>query len=511
MTLFLHLLRHDLRAHRILLLVWLAVLALHPLSGLLLQWIDPTMASAYITTAVLVTLARVASIAIIVGVVIQTEGPSSETAFWRTRPVPARVLAAQKLTLVYALFLLLPAAMVLATAIVAGVPAGDLGWMLRQVVVADALFVGACVVAAAATTRPSTTLLTLLLGAIVVWFGSIGITELSRQLGIAGSLSLTGVTAPTLAFTVLSLIALLLAGVAWSLYVVGPAGRVHVTGAAVVIVVVLAFGARVALPGRDARPEDGDAAIRLALDVSRLRVETIEREGVTQVLVSTPSTVSALRGDERAQVWAHDATFRTPDGRTIVARTSRSPGAADFTKTGLDRWPALAVLEPREAEALRGVPLHYTGSFTVEVLRREPLARAVLAPGSRLIGGPYQLRVGALRGGETTGDLTVADVTVLRTTPWFPGPWRRYEWQMVERSSGERVRLTLAGAVAPPSLEALLPTLAQPFMWSTAQLRRAEGTAVASTVTSDAELQLTGVGPQRLLRRDVTIDGLRIP
>ena len=512
MTLFLHLLRHDLRTHRSLLLAWLAVLALHPLSGVLLQWLDPARPAAFITTAVLVTLVRVASIAIIVTVVVQTDGPSIDTAFWRTRPVPAGVLAAQKLTLVYTLFLLLPAGMVMATAVVAGVPAGDLGWMLRQVVIADALFVGACLVAAAATTRPSTTLLTLLLGAVVVWFGSIGITEVTRLLGIGGSLPLSGVTAPALAFTVLALIALLLAGVAWTLYLVGPARRVYVTGAAVVIVVMLAFGARMALPGRDARPADADAAIGLALDESRLRADTIEREGVTHVVVSAPPVVSALRSDERAQVWAHDATVRTPDGRTIVARTSRSLGAVDFTKTGLDRWPALAVIAPDDAEALRGVPLHYTGSFTVEVLRREPLGRARFAQGSHLAAGPYRLRIDALRGADSAGDLALADATVVRMTPWFPrATWNRPEWSLVEPSSGHRVPLYLTSAPVPDSLETLLPTLAPPFIWATMELRRGSSTRSPSVGPVDDDLELLGIGVPRYLRRDVTIDALRIP
>lgn len=512
MTLFLHLLRHDLHTHRTLLLVWLGILALHPLATWLLTWLDPTAPSAYVTTGVLVTLARVASVAIIVGVLVQTDGPSAEAAFWRTRPVPARVLATQKLTMVYTVFLVLPAAMVMATAIVAGVPVGDLGWMLRQVVLADALFVGACVVAAAVTTRPSTALLTLLLGAIVVWFGSVGIAGVTSQLGITGRLSLTGVTLPVLAFTVLSLVALLLAAAAWRLYLVGPARRVHVTAAAVAIVVVLAFATRVVLPGRDARQRSGDAAIDLALDRSRLLVETVVREGVTQVVMSAPPVVSGLRSDERAQVWAHDATFHTPEGGMVVARTERSLRATDFTKAGLDRWPAVAVLDPAEIEALRGLPLDYTGSFTVEVLRRESLGRAPFAAGARLTAGPYRLRIDAVERAATPGEFALAEVTVLQMTPYFPAyTWSRPEWHLVDRPSDRRELLYLTSAPSPPSFHTLLPTLAPPFIWATMQLRRARATADVSNVAPSAELEVTGVGRPRLIRREVRIDGLQIP
>ena len=153
MSVIIHLVWHDIRALRLPLAAWLAllltqaaVMALGP--GL----IDPEAPrSLAIQFAGLLAGARLAFTVLVTSLLVQRDSPVGTTAFWVTRPIPPAGLAAGKLCSATLLLVVLPAVVgwVLFTAL--GLPAPDLREGIWQLILEQAMFVSLSAMGASIT------------------------------------------------------------------------------------------------------------------------------------------------------------------------------------------------------------------------------------------------------------------------------------------------------------------------------------------------------------------------
>jgi hypothetical protein len=508
----LHLMWHDLRIHRRLLFVWLAVLALHPMAYRIAESTTPGYATGGVNVPflafALVHVTRILTMALIVGRLVHADGPSMVDAFWRTRPLAPGLLATQKLTLVYTLFVGVPLLVVGAAAVAAGIERAELGWVLRQVVLAESVLVGIAVVAAAATTRTSTMLLGALAAVVVTPWTVTALGEVVRQSTLHGRLALPGATGSTIAYTVAAIASIGLAGVAWRLYSVGRDGRLRLASLTAAAVVMLTVLANSVAPVRSAAAPNDVPAMKTTLDVDDTRVDELWRDGERHVAISVVPVVSGLRPDERAQVRGHEMTLRSRDARSVVSQSmpdSHVEAPDDSTPARL----TLMVLDGMQVERLAGVVADVEGSLTVEAVQHRELARVSFRPGQVLRAGPYTVRVGATRADPGVEAWMTTAVTVTERRPWFESrPWQRVDWHLASRDGrGVPVVAHLGGRLPP----VLLPTVSAPFAWERRTLRWVGGVAEAAIARGDVDLVVTRVGLPRRSRHQVRLEGIGLP
>ncbi len=95
MDVILHLVRHDLRAHRHLILAWLALVVAQPLVSVLPLW--SALASTGPAVSVFLTATRLLLGAVALATIVQADSPLDDRAFWRTRPIAPGTMATAKL------------------------------------------------------------------------------------------------------------------------------------------------------------------------------------------------------------------------------------------------------------------------------------------------------------------------------------------------------------------------------------------------------------------------------
>lgn len=508
----LHLMRHDLRIHRRLLFVWLAVLALHPLAHRIAESTtsaDTTGgANVPFLAFALVHATRILTMALIVGRLVHADGPSMADAFWRTRPLAPGLLATQKLTLVYTLFVAVPLLIVGAAAVAAGIEREELGWVLNRVVLVEGVLVGIAVVAAAMTTRTSTMLLTALAVMVVTPWTVTALGQVVRRSTLHGWLVLPGATGPTIAHTVVAMATIGLAGVAWGLYHVGRNGRLRLAGLAAAGVVMLTVLANSVAPVRSAADSTDVPTIKTTFGVDRTRVDELWQGGERRIAISVVPVVSGLRPDERAQVRGHEMTLRSRDGRSVVSR-SISDAHIELPDDSTHARLTLLVLDGLQAETLADIVADVEGSVTVETVQHQELARVPFRPGQVVRVGPYTLRIGATHADPGAEAWMTTAVKVTERQPWFESrPWQRLDWHLVTKDGrGDPVAAHLVGRLPP----VLLPTVSAPFTWEWRTLRWVGGVAEATIARGDVDLVVTRVELPRRSRHQVMLEGIRLP
>jgi hypothetical protein len=135
MPLVAHLVRHDLRTHRVEVTVWLLLLGAHvPFGAAAISGSLPIHPE--VATPMLI-LVRLGLAAIIIASILQADATSDARAFWRTRPIPRASMAFAKVGLIAALFLGAPLAVVLLEAWWLRVPVSHLPTIVFDVVCPD--------------------------------------------------------------------------------------------------------------------------------------------------------------------------------------------------------------------------------------------------------------------------------------------------------------------------------------------------------------------------------------
>jgi hypothetical protein len=134
MTHVLHLLRWDVRRFRLLLLLWLLLVAVNAVLEGTWPAIAVAMASRSTVglTGNLLSLAEVLFSVVLITLVIQEHSLVGTTAFWMTRPIPSRALLASKLVLLGAAMVLAPVLAVIALMGAYNVPAGEIAAVAAQ-------------------------------------------------------------------------------------------------------------------------------------------------------------------------------------------------------------------------------------------------------------------------------------------------------------------------------------------------------------------------------------------
>lgn len=458
MTRVLHLVAHDLRAHRRLLVLWVAIVLAHPLS-IFVPW-DSWPIGPLLLPAILLVVARLIVGAVLLGSILQQDSPIDPRAFWRTRPIAPREMGVAKLVIAALFFVLLPLVVVLATAAAAHVPVAIWPRVAFGVVVVDTALAGLTMVVATRTQRISTLLIalvgTLLLGYLLL----ISIMEMRRLPTTAAWMA-----AGWLDFDIAWPTMCLWAGVGtWWATVVGFAGHRRrnafalVGGATVAAMLVTWFLPQARLHARDS----GEfMPVVLTLDADQIRAERIPARQSLIGIVATPA-VAGLQAGDRVQAFLMDGRIEAAG----VGKAARRDGEPRSLVTDPDepQEPLLAVLTETEFATLAGTRAAFSGRLNVEIKRTARMAEAPLAAGATVIVGGWQLAVHRVLGASDDVPQPVAEGML---TTW-------YAVDQSGRAGHEfRLRGTRAGCSTPlyPRAQlgsqvafiALLPTLARPF------------------------------------------------
>jgi hypothetical protein len=177
MTRVVHLLGHDLRAHRSLLLAWGAIVVAHPVLAVV-PWGDAAASLVWVPAAALVA-ARVILAAAILAAIAQHDSPFDDRSFWRTRPIPPATMAAGKLALAASIFVCVPLLVVLAVAMVLRVPMTHWPSTIAQVLVHEGAWLGLACVAGTCTRRIASALVAIP-ATLIALFGLLGVASEAR-------------------------------------------------------------------------------------------------------------------------------------------------------------------------------------------------------------------------------------------------------------------------------------------------------------------------------------------
>ncbi len=145
MTLLRHLIAADLRRFGRLIAAWIALVAAGVVAYAWLPLIAGTERAAVLSlTAAILWLARQIYELVLVAQIVHAHPAVGSTAFWMTRPIPPRMLAASKAVLIGAVFVGAPVAGDTMLGIAYSVPPGDMLMSALQVALVNAVWVALC-------------------------------------------------------------------------------------------------------------------------------------------------------------------------------------------------------------------------------------------------------------------------------------------------------------------------------------------------------------------------------
>ena len=446
-----HLCRHELRTHRRLLTAWALVMAAHPLLAAL-PWFGVNGPKAAMLP-MLLPLTRVLLMAVIVAGMVQDDSPVDDRAFWRTRPVPAPLLAASKALIALGAFVLAPTAVVAALAWYFGIPLAHWPPLLAQVIITETAVVG-LVLMVATRTR---TLATLLLAAVFAT-GSfvLLINAIERYRRLPWVIERGLMADPQLAFSGdLGVIAVATAG----LFFIGYRGhtRRHTFAAGV-------FGGALAIIGvwfvPLLRAERAEApAFTVELTGTEVRAERLTRDGKQIGLVAHPK-LTGLRATDRVEMFLLHGQLQTPSGVRDARRDSEPRSVVP--DAGRPQAPLLAVLDPDTFAAIAGQRVRFAGTLNVHIARKAAVATTTLRPGGTVATDSMRFTITDLDSDEFSARRAVARGLQVRLLL----PWARSQpipqFQLRDPDSG-CLRLTSPYSEAPYHPGVLLPTLSRPF------------------------------------------------
>lgn len=459
MSTVLHLLRHDLKVHGLLLAIWTAVIVCHPLSTLL-PWGRWPGSLVFIPAALLV-MARVILGVVVIGSIVQQDSPVDDRAFWRTRPIPANQMAATKLLMAAALFVLLPLLVVLATALAAAVPWSHWPATIFQVLFVDAALVGLTMAVATRTRRLSTLLIAvvgcLLLGYLLL----ISAYELRRMAAVAHWVK-AGAFDPELAFPTMWMWA---AVGLWCVTAIGYSGYRRrnafalATGATAVAMLVTWLVPQARVHARSVVAPD---ATVITVPADSVRAQRIPGRDSLIGITAQPLLRNGQPGD-RMQAYLLAGRI-SGAGIAKPARVDGDPRAVTLGNMDDPYTPLLAVVRADEFAELAGKPVRFAGQLNVEVSRSTLVASAPMAPGTRLRVGSSQVTVTGLL--PLSSDIPQPVATGTLVEMYVPG-WaaiRGREFRLRDPEAGCSAPLyPRSGMGAQLAFISLLPTFARPF------------------------------------------------
>jgi hypothetical protein len=446
-----HLIAHDVRAHRSLLLAWALIVVLHPCLALRVG--DGTGGAMPVWFGVLLVAARLTVGMIVLGVVFQADSPLDDRAFWRTRPIAPGEMATAKLGLAALLFVLLPLLVVVAVASAVNVAWSHWPSTLAQVVYTDAALAGLTMALATKTRSVPALVLALLVCVIGVYLMLIIVMETRRvpaRVELDAALPTMGLCAS--------------AGL-WTAAAIGFAGRRRdgrfACTAALTLALIFAawFVPQMRVHGRGQVLQTEPFVSATVLPDS-IRAEQLAVPDAIGI-VATPRYDGVQPGD-RVQAFLLDGRIVAP-GIDLAARRDRDPRSA-VPDISAPRVPLLAVLTRPDFSRLAGRSVRFTGRLNVDVQRIRVVARAPLAVGSVLSADGSRLAIAEILATSQDAPQIVARGATLDM--YLPGRWRarRREYRLRDERSGCVARLFLQSS---PSMEmatlTLLPTLARPF------------------------------------------------
>ena len=457
-TRIVHLIAHDLRTHRSLLLAWVLIVVLHPVPALLSSAVtEPAM---LLWFGVLLVVARLTVGAIVLGVVFHADSPLDDRAFWRTRPIAPGEMAAAKLGLAALLFVLLPLFVVVGVAVAVGVPWSHWPSTVGQVLFTDAALAGLTMALATKTRSLPALVLAIIVSLIALYLVLFSALEARRMPAMAGWMS-AGRLDPEVALPTL----LVWASIGlWAVAAIGVAGR--------------RLNRRFACIGRPDLHADAGRLVRAASASPR---EDLRRR------INRGRHGPARRYSRRGTCWHQCASVSWPHRATTVwspaigyrrscwmdessrpgidlaARGERDPRSV-VPNASMPRVPLLAVLSHSDFSTLAGRPVRFTGRLNVDVQRANVVASAPLAEGAVLSADRSRLAIaGIFPASEDVPQRVAQGLTVETYVPGRSGA-RRREYRLRDARSGCVARLLPQSS---PGTEiatlTLLPTLARPF------------------------------------------------
>ncbi|BCS34363.1 hypothetical protein TBR22_A35930 [Luteitalea sp. TBR-22] len=493
-----HLVRHDLQAHRGILLAWLATVIALPLIAFL-PWSDRLAAGVGVGAAVAFQAARVLLGMTAVASMVQAGSPIDDQAFWRTRPLAPHALAAAHIVTAAALFVLLPTLVVLLVAVALDLPRSHWLSSAVQVFATESALAGFGLVVASRTRGIATFIVAAVVGLATTFFlvGALG--EVRRLLEWPGYLQMAD---PSKALWAMIVIAALLLPLLFVVAMAGPR-RQRTFLAGVLVVLVLCVGVWFVPALRFEPPPLLDANLSFTSASVRLDPVPGSPGAASLVLVATPR--NTLPGDE----WRLSLKY----GKLVTSAGTRwlkgtAPGYVP-PLASRDVPVVIAVLSASEVKALAGTSVRIDAELHGNVDRQVIEARAVLAPGARLSTDHQQLSV--LRGLDGEPDPVSRRRPVVEALEIYLSTWKlgfRHGHAYVVRDRARGCELNGYAWPTPRSRVlrwALLPTLMPPFTVMRVQL--SERIAAECTVDHrDAEIEMRSIGTQAVSNVPVSLE-----
>ncbi|MGV3517473.1 hypothetical protein [Luteitalea sp.] len=462
-----HLARHNLQAHRTIVLAWVALVIGHPVIALLPWWSHADRWVAYGTAGLLVA-ARVVLGALAIAAIVQTDSPMDDRAFWRTRPIDAHTVARAHLATVAALFVAIPMLVVLVIGAAMGLPMAQWPSVLAQVAMTELACAGLSLLVATRTQGLASFLIWIVVAVLVAVTLPLAVHELGRLILGRDLLRTRDTWVVLRAWTLVGALALP------ALFVVAMAGprRQRLLLAGVLGVAALSTSVWF-IPGlRRMPPTPADAgqsptprSIR-AIDVPG------PPQGVALVLDVGPASsdlrdtwlVSKFQG--RLTI---DGIVRPLDELAETKRFTRGRGQLSVPGiTPLAMARVLTVFDVDTHRKLTGTRVRLDASVTATVVRRITEGSAQLTAGATILTNHSRLTLQEVTslGPEVQG--RPALLVQGHEVGVAPGALNMHQhvYRLRDRTTGCEVHLAQSSAEDARNItnEALLPTLVRPFV-----------------------------------------------
>ena len=454
MTHVLHLLRHDLRAHRTLLLAWVGIVIAHPLLAAV-PWGDVAASLVWVLGATLVA-ARVSLAAAVVAAIAQHDSPFDDRSFWRTRPIPPATMAAGKLVLAASIFVCVPLLVVLAVAMALRVPLTHWPSTIAQVLVHEGAWLGLACVAGTCTRRVASALVAIP-ATLIALFGLLVVASEAR---IAAWPSSFRQPDPEMALPTMLAVA---TATLWTMSAIAWHGRRRRS-----LLAGLGAGGMIALltvwflPGArlHRREEPGPG---VALQLSR-DVRAMLHEADGRVALLTTASVPGWPAQDVSGIYLRSGVLTRGNDLYLRVRVLGEVGSRSLPVPS--NATLLGVLSRDEYTRLAGQRVHFSGRFGIEIRRERQVAIGRLQPGTAIRAAHGRLNVHGVAT-PTPDAPAIASGTAL----WMNDATRRPDRLANSVAVIDERDARPVGAYQRPHPSAqisrlvLLPTIARPFGW----------------------------------------------
>jgi hypothetical protein len=373
MTQVWHLVQHNLRAHRTILLAWLASVVALPLLAVA-PWSEQLAADAGVGAALFLQGARVLLGLVAIASIVQAGSPVDERTFWRTRPIGSRVLALAHVLTVGMCFVVIPTLIVFAVAVIVGVPASHWPATVAMVVVMESALAGFGLVVASRSRGLATFIIAVVVGLATMFFLLGALSELRRHLPWVGQ---SGMADPLKGLWATLGLGAVVLPVLFSVAMAGPRRqRTFLVG--ILALLLLGVGVWFVPALRFVGPPPIDPQVRVMST-------SVTAEPVT----GSPGALALVVGMTPGARQPRDSwRFSLQTGKLTTASGVRwvegSPSGHLPRVQPPEVRAALVVLSADEVRTLAGTRIRFEGQLQGEVERHLTEAEAPLVPGAVL-------------------------------------------------------------------------------------------------------------------------------